>query len=356
MKTLLPSKYHDFIKYIEKFSIQNIHSFINQLILKKVNVKLIGLCSSHVNNLSKLEKLQNMLNSWASQVYNTKLILSISYDKELTVETLEKLKNIQQEFGDNIIISTTEEKQTQFEHYKNICDKYTHEFKDYWVYFTDDDDIWSKNRTFIFGMLIQMLIKNKIDDWEMYVEYPFIAEGDVYIDNSIDVAMRIYSGDIKISDGNKELLEYICYSIKFKDFKNFNDVCDIKVLKHDLCDRYFMKYLFGCETVHKIMFKIPFFGFSYYYFNNSNYVKKSKKLILDDETSIIMNISTNIIILYYLHKLTNDTIVKSIINQLNEYKLDTEKRNKIFKKCLELSVNVEYDIYKNSPIFINKKY
>lgn len=69
----------------------NCMNFITDLLLEKINVNIICLCASHINEVVRFEKLENMLNSWNKQRYKTKLILSISYDENIKDIILTKI-------------------------------------------------------------------------------------------------------------------------------------------------------------------------------------------------------------------------------------------------------------------------
>ncbi len=140
-------------------------------------------------------------------------------------------------------------------------------------------------------------------------------------------------------------LEYICYSLRMKDFRDFCDKCDTKLLKHELCDRYFIKYLKLCSSINKSTFYIPFFGFAYYYFNNK-YLGQVSHIYNNDE-----DISKYAVVLHYSISISNKLICKQISSFLKKIRsLTTDQRNLIFKKCIELSNDNDYLVFKNSPI------
>lgn len=187
------------VKYLSQYSTLQIKSFVTEHLNSKitVEVKLLCLCASHINEIERLKKLKNMLKSWSEQKYETKLILSLSYEKEYEIEVLKNVKYLSEMYDGKIIIEINELPKSQFEHYKNICEQYCEKYKDYWIYFTDDDDILSKNRSLIYALMIQNVINFKEET--SYVEYPFIAEGNEYLSSVEEVLMKLMLNKINLN-------------------------------------------------------------------------------------------------------------------------------------------------------------
>ncbi len=89
------------------------------------NVKMIGMCSSHIDNITHLNELNNMLQSWNNQTFKIKLILSISFNHEIEME----IDNMFKKYSSLIVVKS--DKKSQFEHYKSICEKYIKKYKNY---------------------------------------------------------------------------------------------------------------------------------------------------------------------------------------------------------------------------------
>lgn len=127
-------------------------------------------------------------------------------------------------------------------------------------------------------------------------------------------------------------------------------------MKHELCDRYFIKYLKMCASIYKSTILIPFFGYNYYYYYKylGKNIMNVKKIDVDDSNNVDY-IAEYYIILYYSSNTTNENLCKNIIKCVKKYVLNVKQRDNIFKKCIELSNNEKYSIFKNSPILLDGK-
>lgn len=369
IKEINPINYNNFMQLLNNNKSGIIH-YITCEILEKINVNIICLCASHINNINTLDKLENMLDTWDKQLYKTNLILSISYDNQLFTEVDNKIIYFKNKFCDKLIINKENICRTQFQHYKIICDIYYEQFKDYWVIFSDDDDIWSLKRTFIFAMMIQNIINSNLENNIFYAEYPFLCESAKYISSNLDIVNGMVNNDItmKCETG---FLEYICYSLKFNNFKIFIEQSDPIILSHELCDRYFIKFLKLCSSINKTSMLLPLFGFSYYYFN-SKYINNTfnndtdlicnnklikglffnNKLINFNNDNDVNHFIDYIIINYYCVTSHDNNIIKHLNSALKQIK-STEHKNNIFIKCLDTFKNRKYYIFKHSPILLD---
>jgi len=297
----------------------------------------------------------------------TILILSISYDVTIVNDFTTLINNIKEKY-ESLIIIVNDIKKSQFEHYKIINEIYHKKYNNYYILFSDDDDIWSIRRTLIYATLIKgtELANQNVD----YIIYPYFSESTEYISNNIEVSRKIQNREIKIINGYNE---YICICISFDIFDKFITTCDEKILKHTLCDRYFIKYLSNKKLIIGTL-RIPLFGFSYHYWNNKYGAKNVRLWKIDDDKindDKINDDINNFNYEYYMYLFfsTNDnkpfpflqnmfTIAESFIelSRINELKyknklckIDVKYKNKVCHKFIDLLPYYNYLL--NSPIY-----
>jgi hypothetical protein len=357
------------IRDLKKLSKSDIINLIKTELLDKINANIICVCASHIDNTERLDKLENMIESWNHQVYSSKLILSLSFDDKFLIETENKIIHLKNVFGDKLIIIKQTECKSQFQHYEIICNTYHEQFKDYWIIFSDDDDVWSPDRTFIFALMIQNAINGNFEDKISYAEYPFLCEGNIYISswNGVNHSMINNKVERKCETGT---LEYTCYSLKFNNFKIFIDKSGPIILAHRLCDRYFIKFLKLCPTINKTSMLLPFFGFSYYYFN-SKYIKQdtsdnmhtlyainnnkmpiisiNNMIINFDNDTFVNNLADYIVTVYYSLR-SDDSKINEHLHYFLKQIESKHQKNIIFIKCIDTFKNNNHGVFKNSPI------
>ena len=99
---------------------------IDDLLIKlmKNNIKVICLCSSHIDSDDKIHTIIKMLKSRNDQYYKIKMILSISYDDNVKLRTIKMIDIIKKVYDqDIIIIDNKTDKKCQFKH--NIISIYS---------------------------------------------------------------------------------------------------------------------------------------------------------------------------------------------------------------------------------------
>jgi hypothetical protein len=107
-------------------------------------MNLYVLCASHIANREQLVYMNDMMISWSLQTVEADIYISISCTYEMILfveEFINKWKSTRCK-----IFEYLGQKMSQFEHYNLLVDDlYWTGYKGY-IMFTDDDDIWSKNR------------------------------------------------------------------------------------------------------------------------------------------------------------------------------------------------------------------
>ena len=173
-------------------------------------VMLMALCASYINSATRLKHFFVMLTSWITQNnIQCSLIISTSIvDERLLREFETMIKEFKQthaEILDTVYfrILISRKQMPQFKHYKNIMDHYP-ELVDTnpWILFTDDDDIWHPNRTWIYHTAIEHIISTHRTDIEhVYCPYYVQSTGADKKDyaTAADIDMAIKNGDIQQS-------------------------------------------------------------------------------------------------------------------------------------------------------------
>lgn len=332
----------------------HIKSYISDQITDP-NVKLICFCGSHISDYHRFHKLKNMLVSWNKNLFKIKMILSISYEscaqlKDINNElsSLMDLYNRDQEMI--FLINNGTEKISQFEHFQIISKRYAEMCQNYWIIFTDDDDIWSNCRTRPFNVMVQIaekIIKINPSQKPSYLIYPYLCESSNYYASTDKIVSALCENEITIkSDAN----EYISFCVPFPIFLNFIKKSSPDLLKNSLCDVYLVKYLTTpSDSINFLQLNVPFWGWSYYYYN-SRFLNKKSALVENDKKLIEM-IKLNIIAYYGFYR--NDSNFRNYHSKL--IKIGNKNNNLInmyMKKAWELKDDEYFLPFKDSPVLL----
>lgn len=209
---------------------------------------LVCLCASHIDTDFRILQLKNMLRSWNSQDHKILMIMSISCENFLHKE-FEELMLYITKYNMLIVNNEKYQKKSQFVHYKIIAEKYSNILESKWIIFSDDDDIWLKQRSLVFCKLI----KEHCDT--DFILYPYIYASNKYFSSPEEVLIEIHNNNV-IKTIHDNVSEYICFATKFVNLKNFvtqkNSVIVDKyghtmelhdILTNSFADRYFVAYL-----------------------------------------------------------------------------------------------------------------
>jgi len=165
---------------------------------------MIALCASHIDSKERLVALDHMLQSVSAQTHHIEMYISISGIQEHQCHEIIKHRSAW------LHVTFREIHLTQFEHYKLLCEDLKSEKidKDTWCIFTDDDDLWHKQRV------------------EKYTKA---------IERSCTDVVKCESGMLfngKLSQG----AEYVDFATKFKVFVQFFINARQELLKLRGCD------------------------------------------------------------------------------------------------------------------------
>ena len=170
---------------------------------------MIALCASHVesNDYTRLEKLRKMLDSVSIQTVQIELYMSVTgLDDQI-------VKELQLRYAPWLHITKREEdKLSQFQHYKLLCNEVSRLFdSSIWCMFTDDDDEWHARRA------------------ESYLEHI----GTIKNIGSIVVCRngRVHNGHML-----EQAIEYFEYATKLFEFQDFFAIATPNMLRLRGCD------------------------------------------------------------------------------------------------------------------------
>jgi len=188
----------------------NAHAYLRYK-LTDITIDLNCFCGINIESELDFKILKNMIESWDKQYLKIPLHLSIYSDK-IDKEIIMAME------VDKLNIYYSKEALSQFEHYKNILYNYGISSENAWCMFSNYNDIWMKQRSIIFNILINLYNTSIFDKKPLYVKYNYVSE----------------------NNKQKDIVQYGC---KFKDLKNFVYNSNIKIINHDFCKYYFIKYL-----------------------------------------------------------------------------------------------------------------
>lgn len=206
---------------------------------------MIVLCASYISNMIKIKWMNEMIESWKFQSHHIPIYISISLDEKLKTIFNYYLENNWKIEDLNFIIS--EEKLSQFQHYKKLCDLLLDKYsRTTWIIFTDDDDIWDKDRILYYKTLVDNLKKLDKENFISHIQIPthsvnyqdeFTKEYDIRNLNHIDM----------YNDSHQHL-DYWQFSCQLKYLKDFIERCDPSLLLDGYCNLYFTKYFYNKQT------------------------------------------------------------------------------------------------------------
>lgn len=224
-------------------------------------MNLIALCASHINCKERLHSIQVMINSLLDQIEPINIFISISCEAEFKND-VENIVNLYESKHDILKFQFHSQKQSQFEHYKSLCDTYFNE-KDTWCLFCDDDDFCHPQRNSFYKTEI-----NKICNSMLYQSIYFTCSElqhydvndqgkDYNILESIDsqynlskITSLLDKNEAKITDGGQDYFMFCCRCSVLDFFFKAIDNDIIKDLGCDLVFRNLLRCL-PCKIIQK---------------------------------------------------------------------------------------------------------
>jgi len=318
------------------------------------DVDLICMCASHINSLERFDKLKNMLTSFKNQIYKINMLLSISFD-----EKLQYLKDSDEFKHELLVVKFRKEKKSQFEHYKLLTDEYISMYENHWILFTDDDDLWANTRTIPYNVFLQSIKLNKKPSNSQYFCYPFLLESKTYYSDIKKITHEEISNMFSKINNNMCMhmfnLEYINFSTTLSNLKKFTDNSSSKLLKHSLCDRYFIFFL--TEKIPGCILQVSFWNCGYFY-NNTKYLENkfsisAHDILTEDLEKINKSIEWNLIETLAFRDNFKFSILKKQMKELLKLpKIYDQFYEKKMKEILVDFINGKYDDFINSPLLM----
>jgi hypothetical protein len=263
--------------------------------LTDITIQLVCFCGVYINNEDEYLLLKEMLNSWKYQYLPITLYLSISQNTNINLNIDLEIYND----SEKLHILFSDEKLSQFEHYKNIINNNKINSSS-WIIFTNFNDVWGRQRSCAYNTLINLYNTTKFKDKKpIYIKYNY------------------ENADINHN-------QYCC---KYEDFTNFILKIDNEILNNRICGLYFIKYLNLNDETH---LSLP---------NKDLYdiiIKNTSR-----ENFVSMNLKEMFI--FYFSKQKNFT-VDDFKNFWN-YHMTTVPFDAVKKNCLEL-YNSEMEFFK----------
>jgi hypothetical protein len=348
-----------FLSYIHLFFIFVIY------MQEQSKFKLICLCSCHISCVIKIKWMDEMIESWKNQTHNIDLHINISLEDNIKT-IFEHYKNSKWNCN-NLFFYIQEQKLSQFEHYKNLCDRIISIFgNDVWVIFTDDDDIWEKDRALYYNILINKLYEQNKENEISHIQIPTLC---VNYKDSFDNNYKVKNLK-NIDDCNeycKDNLDYWQFCCKIKYLKDYTEKCHPDLLKDGFCNLYFVKYFYNGKTQAFRWYTKDEKRFVYYWRGNGG-----KKINKDDSNNIHLldNLKKNpekMLIKMFFMKVKLNLNLNNSISDKKKIRKKLEKYAQNYGKELNCDSvilkneiqkvfdnnNKEYEIFLNSPILEN---
>jgi len=247
---------------------------------------IVCICASHVNNVFRLKCLKSMIQSWNEQAIKCPLYISMSYNdamKQLVERIVSTLKY------DNLYITVQTLPLKQFEHYATLIKTIDTTIYKY-VLFTDDDDLWHKNRLKHFCDGLSQL-QSFTQSWlslkvPMYVttSNPNHGRADCFTSQDVDdnfIKLEMHNDPSTISN-------YITYLFKIEVVKGFLQECNLLHLQHKYCDMLLLKYVKHCKNGVNLVYLIENNDWMYYYRHNNETKSITDTKLNDISTDVLM--------------------------------------------------------------------
>lgn len=318
---------------------------------------MIGLCASYLSNLIKVKWMNEMIESWISQSHNVPLYISISIDENLESIFYYYLNNKWN--NKDLFFYVTKEKLSQFQHYKKLCDLLLEKYdRNTWIVFTDDDDIWDKDRVLYYKTLVENLKKMGKENSVSHIQIPTHC---VNYKNQFDDNYSIRNFEhIETADSTHKHLDYWQFSCQLKYLKNFIEQTSPILINDGFCNLYFVKYFYNKKTPvyrwytkNKNRFVYYWRGSAGYNINDNDNQNNDVHLL---EKLKKKSAEEAIIKVFLQERINSDSIKEKNKDKITNYIEKTSKliqnfdNQKMEQEIYKLFNSDKYDPYINSPI------
>lgn len=168
-----------------------------------------------------------MIESWRHQSCPIPLYISVSVDEKFTDVFNCMMKIWDGDDYENLYICIPHKKTSQFANYKILANNLPIIDDETWVIFTDDDDIWHKDRALVY----KNAIVNDEEILYMWAQRHCMNNSATFDEKPIELIT------------NDKYGEYINYSCKMKTLRDFCNRASDFVMDSYLADMMFVKYL-----------------------------------------------------------------------------------------------------------------
>lgn len=223
-------------------------------------------CASHINTLERFECLKAMISSWINQTTRCKLYISISFDTHIQSQSALLASLGEHEL---LCIFPQSTKLSQFEHYRFLT---TRMEEDTYILFTDDDDIWHKDRVFAFTEVYKAIHFESSTNL-LSVRIPVYLSSDnknnkLKVMTTCDIENAIKKGDVALVESdNTAFTEHWTYMVRLSTLCDFVMSCSDVILRHKYCDVLFIKFLRCCKGYQNAVVYTNKKTWMYYYRN-----------------------------------------------------------------------------------------
>lgn len=210
----------------------------------KPRMTVLCLCASHINNMTRLAYFGCMLKSWHDQIDARKdpvkckmIVLLSAADKRL----YDGAVKIAEKYLEDDQLRIWEVEGRQFEKYKVASERLLKELNaNDWLIFTDDDDLWHKQRVEFFNFFTSDDHSHDVVRVMRICEnLKTVTEQNYTIAEHIDKALA----EDKLDIVDETQTNYVNYMVRFHVLHNFFTAVSPILLKHKYADMGFCQYL-----------------------------------------------------------------------------------------------------------------
>jgi hypothetical protein len=318
--------------------------------------QMIALCASHLSKPIKIKWMNEMIESWNNQTHKVPLHINTSIDD--SVKTLFEYYKENKWNYENLFFYIEKEKTPQFVHYKKLCEKINNIYnQNTWVIFTDDDDIWEKDRSLYYKLITKKCNK----DEETMVSYVWVCtfcncSGGEFNENYV-IKNQLDNKDTEKERGGK-LQDYWQISCQLKYFNDYINRCSEDLLKDGYCNLLFVKYFNFSKRAIKWNSKDRK-RFVYYWRTMDSNDKNSD---VHEVNNLQKKLKEKMYVLFFLigkkkkkKKSPTDELENAILGFFKNIGFPDKYyiRSYIKEQVKIIKHSSEYDLYLNSPILEN---
>jgi hypothetical protein len=319
---------------------------------------MIVLCASYLSSLIKVKWMNEMIESWKSQSHHVPLYISISIDENIKTIVNHYLEDKWK--VEDLIFYVSEEKLTQFQHYQKLSNILLEKHgRNTWIMFTDDDDIWEKDRILYYKTLIDNLKKLEKENSVSHIQIPTFC---VNFKDNFDSNYTIRNLEhIEAADFTHQHLDYWQFSCQLKYLIKFIEQASPVLLADGYCNIYFVKYFYNKKTPAYRWYTKDKNKFVYYWRGSAGLNRKEGTKENEDGIHLLEKLKKKCpeesIIKIYSQENSNCEMIRTKNKEhLKKYVetvscvLKNFNNKKMKQELYEVFYGTKYDPYVNSPL------